>query len=184
MQPMQPMQPMMQQPMQPPQKKGLSGCAIAAIIAGVVVLLGVLAVVAVLFLVVKKAGQVVGDMQAAVKEAQNAPGTSELRSAGCTQAMALDPAKFAKQALKDIPGNYDIDAGSGLFVSCQVPAGTKMTCGEVAKTFVAAPTHQPGPFTASVTDPQGNESCARDYDASGKEIGAATRHANVNTPSN
>ena len=179
MQPMQPMQPMQQQQ---PQKKGMSGCAIAAIIAGALFLIGGLVVVGVVVFVVHKASEVVGDLQASVKEAQNAPGAEDLRAAGCKQAMVMDMDKVAKQALKDIPGTsgVQIDAGGGIFVQCQVEAGKDFTCAKVAKVFLSSPGHAVGPFTASVADMQGQESCARDYDGYGKELGAATRHANVN----
>jgi hypothetical protein len=182
---MQPMQPM-QQPMQPMQqqpqkKKGLSGCAIAGIIVGVIVLLGVIAVVGVVVFVINKAKEVVGDMTAAVKEAQNAPGAAELRASGCSQAMVLDLDKFANQALKDMPGNLKVDAGGGTMVQCEIAAGTEMNCMKVAHTFVSTPGHATGPFTASVTDASGNQKCARDFDAEGKDLGAATRHVNTNT---
>jgi Sec-independent protein translocase protein TatA len=181
-QPMQPMQP--QQPMgqQPPPKKGMSGCAIAAIIGGVVVLLGIIAVVIVVVLVVNKAKEVVGDMTAAVKEAQNAPGTAQLRAAGCTTAMVLDVNKLAQQTLKAIPGtgNVQIDAGAtGLLVQCEAPPAKRMNCMEVAHAYVSAPNHEAEPFTAQVTDMKGDEICSRDFDATGKELGPATRHFNT-----
>ena len=182
---MQPMQPMQQQPMQmqqrpQPQKKAMSGCIIAAIIVGALVLVGGVAVVGFVIFVVKKAGDMVGDMQAAVKDAQNAPGAAELRAAGCKEAMVLDLGKFAKQALKDIPGTggMQIDAGGGVIVQCQVDSSTAMKCPAVAKTFLGASGHAVGPFTASVQESGGSEECSRDYDADGKDLGAASRHFN------
>jgi hypothetical protein len=178
MQPMQPMQPMQQQP---PQKKGMSGCAIAALVVGGIFALFVIAGIVIAVFVVHKVGQVVGDAQAAVKAAQNAPGAAELRSAGCNQAMVLDVASFVKSMTKDIPGANasQIDAGTGLLVQCQIASGEGMTCAQVAKTYVSAPGHEAEPFTATVADMQGNEKCARDFDANGKEIGAASRHVNT-----
>ena len=104
----------------------------------------------------------------------------DLKHAGCEQAMVMDMDKFAKQALKDIPGTggVQIDAGGGIFVQSQ-ESGDEMTCPKVAKTFLSAPGHSVGPFTASVADMKGNEKCARDYDSDGKEIGAASRHMNT-----
>jgi len=144
-------------PQQPPPKKGMSGCLLAALIVG-----GVGFVIAVIVgIFVWKAANVIGE---AAKEGLNAPGTAELRAAGCQAVVIMDMSKISSL----------FDAGStsapeNVIVSCSVVGGrTAPTCDALAKTYVKAVGAANGNVLIQVT-PQGSgvPSCKKVYSSTG-----------------
>lgn len=84
-----------------PKKKSGSGCVIALAIVGGLGLLAVVGIgVGVYAFSQSKEGKAIfgtiGDMTEIMSEAQNAPGTKEVRALGCDQAMALDFEKMER----------------------------------------------------------------------------------------
>ncbi len=141
-------------PMGPPpaKKKGIStGCWIA--LAAVLLFFG--SVAAVMIYIGYQVSQnkdvqnvmgTLGDVAGIAIEAQNAPGTAELRAIGCQQAMAMDPVRMQKIAQRFM----DQDAGLPplpapdveRIVMCEASAfGTAPTCDDAARAYVrgAAP---------------------------------------------
>ncbi len=141
-------------PMQPPpaKKKGLStGCWIA--LAAILIFFG--SVAGVMLYIGYKVSQnkdvqnvmgTLGDVAGLAVEAQNAPGTAELRALGCQQAMALDPVRMQKIAERFM----DQDAGLPplpapnveRIVMCEANAfGAAPTCDDAARAYIrgAAP---------------------------------------------
>ncbi len=144
-------------PQQPPPKKGMSGCLLAALIVG-----GVGFVIAIIVgIFVWKAANVIGE---AAKEGLNAPGTAELRAAGCEAVVIMDMSKISAM----------FDAGStsapeNVIVSCSVAGGkTAPTCDALAKTYVKTVGAANGNFLMQVT-PQGSgvPTCKKVYSSSG-----------------
>ena len=173
-------------PMPPPAapKKKMSGCAIALIIVGGIFV--VLVIAAGIGLAVflrsdtgRKVFDVVDKTGKAVSKGINAPGTKEVRAAGCPQAIVLDMA--------DMAGIVDdfIDAGAGrtgipdeLMVLCQGNFGDKLpSCDEVAKAYVGAVGMADKPFTVSVRRQGNNHAlCEVKYSMSGENQGPAEHH--------
>ena len=137
----------------PPKKKGIStGCWIA--LAAVLLFFG--SVAGVMIYIGYQVSQnkdvqnvmgTLGDVAGLAIEAQNAPGTAELRALGCEQALALDPAKMQKIAEKFMDQDASLPPlptpGIGRIVMCQVGAfGTAPKCDDAARAYVrgAAPT--------------------------------------------
>jgi hypothetical protein len=113
-------------PQQPPPKKGMNGCLLAALIVGG---LAIVAGALVAFFIFRAAKAITQ----AAEEGLNAPGSAELRAAGCDAAVILDMSKISSL----------FDAGAtpggtaGIVISCAVVAGhPSPTCDELAKTYV------------------------------------------------
>ena len=110
----------------PPQKKGMSGCLIAALIVGGLVLLGIIGIVVVVFVIARK-------VVAVAEEGMNAPGSAEVRAAGCDVALVTDVSKMTSM--------LGLDAGGGAtglqpIVVCQMQ-GKKAapSCQQVAGAY-------------------------------------------------
>ena len=90
------MTPMMPPQMPPPaQKKGMSGCMIAFIVVSIVGFVTAVVVGVAIYLVAtsnagKTAIKLVGEGSKLAQKGLNAPGTAELRTLGCEQAVVLD----------------------------------------------------------------------------------------------
>lgn len=136
-------------PMAPPpaKKKGIStGCWIA--LAAVLLFFG--SVAGVMLYIGYQVSQnkdvqnvmgTLGDVAGIAIEAQNAPGTAELRAIGCQQAMAMDPVRMQKIAQRFM----DQDAGLPplpapdveRIVMCEASAfGAAPTCDDAARAYV------------------------------------------------
>jgi len=167
------------QPVQRPiAKKSDKGCLIAlASVGGVVFLIVVVAAFGIYRFSQSSTGKAVfgaiGDMTELVNEAQNAPGTKEVRGLGCTQAMAMDVDKMTRIMER-------FDAGGGppakfsKMVVCQVGVlGTPPTCDAVAHTYLAAAGPPDRGFAVSVTKGTGKAStvCSVLYEPDGTEVG-------------
>lgn len=165
-----------------PPKKGMHGCLLAFFIAlGV----GVVAVIGFGIYLYKEFGTLmggIGEVAAVMLEAQNAPGTAELRGIGCDQAYAVDTVKLqnAIQKVEDevakkegrAPKKVDIMKQGGRLVGCTVTGTKTPTCEEVASTYVRAASPSE-PFIVNVSRQHGGASCAERYSADGKSLGRA-----------
>jgi hypothetical protein len=160
---------------QPPRKKGLSGCAIAALIVGGIALFGLIAVVAggLWFFNRSEVGVALRDTILDARNAESAPGTDQMRAAGCTFASAFDLSRMVRlgqSRVRDPEEREQLDRMVGAFnVSC---ASTTLTCEQVAAAWgQGAP---PGARSAMVTvfGPGENRRprCSGRFDRSGVPI--------------
>ena len=126
----------------PPQKKGLSGCAIAAIIVGSLALVAFIGVAIVVFFVAKK-------VRGMAEEGLNAPGSAEIRAAGCDVGMVTDLSKVG--AMFGVDAGAAAADGSSVIILCQMTSQKPApSCKDVAGTYVKAVT-PPGQFTVQVS---------------------------------
>lgn len=168
------------QPVRP--KKGMSGCLIAVLVLAALVVVGVIAIAIGAWQVMsspegKKIARVIGEGAKMAEEARTAPGTKELRKAGCQEAMVFDPARMGdliREFSDGGPPKGDPGKEPRMIV-CQVAAlGTAPTCDKLATTYVGAA--QPTtPFHVTVQTQGGSKpKCAQAYTATGAR--AATPH--------
>lgn len=84
----------------------------------------------------RKVVGIMGDAVRITQKAQNAPGTKELRKAGCQQALVMDLDDFARLGGLDASVQ---DAAYRAMVVCTVaPWGKAPDCGDLAKRYVVA----------------------------------------------
>jgi hypothetical protein len=157
----------------PPPKKGMSGCLIAVLVLAGVVLIGVVLAGVGVWRVMQnpdaqKMVKAVGDTAKLAEEARKAPGTGELRKAGCRDALVLDPKKVAEimKAFEDAGASRP---GGLLSVMCEV--GSKSSapeCDALAKVYVAAG-HPTTDFRLTI-QVQGTKAsvCEEEYASDGK----------------
>lgn len=143
-------------PQQPPPKKGMSGCLIAALVVGGV---GVLVAI-VIGIFVWKAAKAIGEV---ATEGLNAPGSAELRAAGCDAAVVMDMSKIS--AMFDAGST---SASESVIVSCSVTGGkTPPKCDDLAKTYAKAVGGSHGNFLVQVTPQGGVATCKKVYSPTG-----------------
>jgi hypothetical protein len=144
-------------PQPPPPKKGMNGCLLAALIVGGVCVL----IAAVVGIFIWKAAKVI---TAAAEDGLNAPGTTELRAAGCDAAVIMDMSKIS--ALFDAGST---SATESVIVSCSVTAGkTAPKCDDLAKTYAKAVGGSHGNFLVQVTPGGGGvATCKKVYSPNG-----------------
>jgi hypothetical protein len=161
-----------------PRKKSGNGCVIALAIVGGLGLLAVVGIgVAVYAFAHSKEGKAVlgtiGDMTQIMSEAQNAPGTKEVRALGCDQAMAVDFEKMERM----LADRFDAGSSKSAFsmmVICQVGMFDKSppTCDAVARAYLGAAPEPARGFTVTVQ--RGNNSrqavCSTLYDPTGARV--------------
>lgn len=165
-------------PAAPPPKKGMSGCLLAFLIVSG---LGVLVAVGVGFMVWRELGGVLGgfkELAEVMTKAASAPGTKELKAAGCEQAFVIDTKelervvnKFEKEIAKKEnrePKPMDVAKEGSHLVQCTAKAGKKLTCDELAKTFVDA-TDPDDSFLVTMSG--GGADCSVSYSKDGKKLG-------------
>jgi len=128
-----------------------------------------------------------GDMAKLMVDAQKAPGTKEMKSAGCTDAFALDMKKMAKviqrfedemakrenRKPKDMTADIGKDGGSNMLV-CKKTFGEPPTCDKVAKAFIDSQ-HPDGSITVTVEGAGGVGKCTERFDKDGKSLGAGKK---------
>ncbi len=163
----------------PPQKKGCStGCWIAlAVVGGLFVIGGGIAGYVVWSIAqdpdVKKAIGVVSGGLGLIKDAQTAPGTSELKRMGCQEALVFDVEKLFDFAEEHNPekGKFKRpQADIGALVLCQTPK-KKLSCEDIAEAYVdAAEPDEEFAVTVSHTDAKRN--CSERFDKNGKSLGS------------
>ena len=160
----------------PPPKKKLSGCALAAIIVGAIVLAGIVAVVggALWFFTRSEAGIALRDTMIEARGAQNAPGTAQMRAAGCTMASSFDMSRMAnvgRTRAQDADTRAELERLAGVFtVFCVSPM---LTCEEVAAAWgQGAPAHARSAMVSVVVgfgNPQPPR-CSGHFDRSGAAL--------------
>lgn len=142
---------------------------------GLALLVGVLGVVLVFRAAASEDGQKV--MKAIGKGANlaakgiNAPGTQEVREAGCPEAFVLDMADML-ELIEIFSDGGTKDVGVGVMVTCQGSFGTLPSCDEVAKAYLSAKDIPRGNFVVMVkTKNQKKEQCAQRYSETGEDLG-------------
>jgi hypothetical protein len=145
-------------PQGPPPRKGMNGCLLAALIVGGISI--VVAAVAGIF--IYKAARAITQV---AEEGLNAPGSAELRAAGCQAAVVMDLSKIS--ALFDAGGTPG--AAPGIVISCATSPGKKApTCDDLAKTYATAVPSTRSDFIVQV-QPQGGSKpeCKKVYGPKG-----------------
>jgi hypothetical protein len=166
----------------PPPKKGMSGCLLALLIGTAA---GILVLGTTAWFIYREVGGLLGgmkDLAGIMLEAQSAPGTSELRDAGCDTAMVLDTRRLeevlvkidAEVAKKEgrAPKPVDIAKESGAFIQCQVQSGNPPTCEELAKVYVKA-ARPKDRFMVSASTSSGSGACSLLFEKDGTSLGKA-----------
>lgn len=169
----------------PPKKKGMSGCLIAFL---VVLGLTVVGVGVGGYLIWSKVGGMVGglaEIAGIMADASKAPGTKEMKSAGCDEAFAIDvdklqkainkmEAEIAKQEKRDPKPMEDLTKdGTAFLVTCVVKSSDPPKCSEVAKAYIdGAKPKDKFLVTVSKNSQNGEAVCGEVYDEDGKKIGA------------
>jgi hypothetical protein len=156
-------------PAQTPQRR--SGCLLALyIMLGLGTLVIVASLIAGWLFMRSERGQkvikAVSESMAMAKQAMQAPGTDELRKAGCTQAMVIPTSQILKivsevapEAQKDMPESV---AGDTL-IMCQINSDTKgPDCPAVAQIYAKAVPDSPESFGITVQR-QGQTTCQGTY---------------------
>jgi hypothetical protein len=170
-------------PAQPPAKKsGASGCLIAAAIIGGLVLLSVGVGGYLLYREVGGFVGATGDMAKIMMKAQSAPGTDEMRDAGCSTAIAIDTEELADavQRFEDEmakreqrkPKDISRDLGdASAILQCQT-SKSSVDCQKVADAYRKAAKPK-GKLLVSVTSSSGSQSCSESFERDGTKIGSA-----------
>jgi hypothetical protein len=136
----------------------MNGCLLAALIVGGITV--VVAAIAGIF--IYKAARAITEV---AQEGLNAPGSAELRAAGCDAAVVMDLSKIS--SLFDAGGAPG--GAPGVVVSCAVSPGKKApTCDDLAKTYVKAAGAPRSDFIVQV-QPQGGSKpdCKKVYSPKG-----------------
>ena len=181
---MTPMMPPQQQYMAPPPppKKGMSGCMIAFIVVSIVGFVTAIVVGVVVYFIatsapVKTAFKVVGESTKIAQKGLTAPGTAELRTLGCDQAMVIDMKEMGAVFSELIDGGFgDAGMAEGLDVTCSLNTTSKaIACDDVASTYVrAVGGTASAQFVVSVKrQNDSHELCHASYDADGKRVSSA-----------
>jgi hypothetical protein len=162
-------------PLPPPRKK-TSGLTILLVFVGSAFLLG-LAGIAALVLVVwhnpegRRFFGVVGETVRVMQKAQKAPGTKELRSFGCSQAMVLEVEDFMRITSRIDAGEMPRPPFGALVVCAARPWGTPPGCDDVATTYITAVGLREEPFVVSVSQSGRNKPvCQGLYDVTGRRM--------------
>ena len=169
-------------PAGPPPKKGMSGCLLALLIVGGLFL--VTSIGGGLWLY-SEFGEFMGagkEMVEIAVEAEKAPGTKEMKAAGCDEALALDMKRLMavmerfekeiakREGRKQKPLDLDVKEAQHVLV-CKVKLGDPPACDKVAKAYADATSPQ-GNFLVSV-EKLGTAKCAERFDPKGKSLGKA-----------
>jgi hypothetical protein len=143
-------------PQQPPPKKGMSGCLMAVLIVGG---LGIVAAI-VVGIFVWKAAQA---LKTIAQEGLNAPGSAELRAAGCDAAVVMDMSKISALFDAGAPS-----ASETVLVTCSVTAGKAApSCDDLAKTYAKAVGRANGNFLVEVQANGSTPTCKKVYSPTG-----------------
>jgi hypothetical protein len=177
----------------PPQqkKKGSSGCLIAlGVVGGIFLLLALVGGILIWRVLKTDEAQAiigaVGDATKAVQKGLNAPGTEQLRQAGCQEAMVMDVGDFmdiAKRFVKDGGADgvkIDNEKLHTLMVTCSVGYGEKvLSCDALAVTYVKAVGGRAEKNFAMLVQRQGGQKplCQGEYDPQGRRVGGGAAEA-------
>ncbi len=98
-----------------------------------------------------------------------APGAAELRVAGCSQAMVIDPEEL--RALVDFVTDSGSRSTALRCVVC-VSGDSVPECEEIAKAYLVVPNRQPGNFWVLVRSRDNKEThCSRNFSEAGVDLG-------------
>ncbi|HEX3345486.1 MAG TPA: hypothetical protein VHS09_12970 [Polyangiaceae bacterium] len=162
-----------------PPKKKRSGCLLAlAIVGGVALVLVAVVGFAVYRFASSKEGKMVfgtiGDMAELAAEAQRAPGTKQVAALGCDTAMAMDMDKMQRIMHDRLDAASAKPLPFSRMVVCQVGVFAKSppSCGDVARTYVAAAGPPDRGFAVNVQRNGGGSSplCSVLYDPAGVKV--------------
>ncbi len=111
-------------------------------------------------------------------EASSAPGTDELRAAGCSQALVSTVGAMVGVVSAFVPEDdrEDLDLGAHgdeVYVMCQLTPfdDVHLDCAEVARTYGAAVSEPPERFVVMVDDLRSDDGdCLGYYDAEGRHV--------------
>jgi hypothetical protein len=151
------------------------GCAIAAVVVGLVVAVCGGAVTLISWSIwqnpnVQRGVEIAGAAMDLTREAMTAPGTAELRRAGCAQAMVYSP-----ELIERFIGVIRPDAGVRRgevpdypLVVCQVRGQSTLSCETVARTYAEAVTPAPTELGVTIQGQRGrNARCQGVYGPDG-----------------
>ena len=111
------------------------------------------------------------------RDAAQAPGTNELRAAGCSQAMVMPTARMIEllgeispDARKELPETFNV----GTLVLCQLDSSgdTGPDCDQVARIYADAAPNAPERFGVMVQPRQGQAKCEGSYGRDGTFLGS------------
>ncbi len=166
---------------------------IAFIVVSIIgVITGIVVAVVVYLVVTSNAGKtaikLVGEGTQLAQKGLNAPGTTELRSLGCEQAIVLDMKDVGSMMNDVFDAGVGVDSGTldGLMVTCTLSnRAAPISCDDVARTYVTA---VGGTATAQFTVTVKHQSdsralCESTYDATGALLstGGTTTHPHPHT---
>jgi hypothetical protein len=102
-------------------------------------------------------------------DGMNAPGSAEVRAAGCDVAMIMDMAKVSPTLFD---GGHSTDGSPDIMVECTVSAGrTPPSCDDVAHAYISGVGAARDEFSTEVQVSGKNQpSCEKYYDSSGKAL--------------
>jgi len=172
-------------PATPPKKKGMSGCLLAfLIVLGLTVVGGGI----VGYLIWREVGGLVGgvaEIAGIMTDAAKAPGTKEMKAAGCDEAFVIDTdklqkvvnkleAEIAKKESRDPKPMEDLTKdGTAFLVTCVVKKSDPPKCADIAKAYVeGGEPNEKFLVTVSKNSQSGEASCAEIFDKKGKSLGA------------
>lgn len=101
-------------------------------------------------------------------EGNKAPGTDELRAAGCGEALVIDGRAMTNLLVAFADAGVDAEVEPGMMVMCQGNLSGKPlpSCDEVARVYVRAVAPTRG-FTVSVASSDPTKQCNEQYDETG-----------------
>ena len=157
------------------QKKRLSGCALAALIAGGIAVAGIVVLVggALWFFNRSEVGIALRDTMLEARGAQSAPGTAQMRAAGCTTASSLDLSRMAKLGslrTQDPGQRAELERMVGVFgVFC---VSSTLTCEQVAAAWGEGAPPDARSAMVTVTNAGQNQQprCTGHFDRTGASV--------------
>jgi hypothetical protein len=174
-----PQAPLLAAPGPAPRKKSGRGCAIALAVVGGLALLSAVALgIGVYAFAQSKEGKAVfgtiGDFTELASEAQNAPGTKEVRALGCDQAMAMDLEKMQRIVADRFDGGASTTSTASVMVICQVGIFDRNTpsCDAVARAYLSGAPQPSRGFTVNVQRGTSGRQplCSTLYDPDGTKV--------------
>jgi hypothetical protein len=159
----------------PPPKKRLSGCALAALIVGGIVVAGVITLVigGLWFFNRSEVGMALRDTMIEASQAQSAPGTAQMRAAGCMTASSMNLTRMVnlgRSRVRDEQTRADLERMVGVFgVFC---VSSTLTCEQVAAAWGEGAPSDARSAMVSVTSAGGNQAprCSGHFDRTGAPL--------------
>ena len=111
-----------------------------------------------------------------IADSQTAPGTEELRAAGCDQAMVLEPAVFLRMAagfsdeFDELQQQSVAEEMPSTIVICNATSGSAPSCGDISRIYLEAVGAAEGPFMVQVAS-GGSDPCQEVFGPDGSALG-------------